>query len=603
MGPPQLEVFPMSGTIHTQTSTANSTGHSGIHPSGRKKLILATVLCLVLAVILVAINHSFKLQETYSVTVNASELILVSLAVHLIDRTLMEQDHTRELRAANDKIIEKLVEQSASLNALSKSGVVRIFSERNELIDVFREYLLNPESKDVLVMGISLNDFLLHDIHESLYGAFRNFIRRDGTRARLLLIDPTSQAALLREKAEHRFIPPFEARYRLEDEVPDGIRVLDGYMATTGSKDGDPLARLLYRVYHTAPTYFMFVTPTDCYVQPYHFWLQRGRSKALPVLHYRALPGIVHDDLIKMVGSDTELASKPDSVPSMFEEMVGHFAWMWGHAATTSQDFADGVENIERNARRGSIRTLFPSEPSQQIKRMTALMKEAEECIWLLGISLKSYADPDLMHIILEAAQPKPGGHKGAEIRLLVIDPSCREAQYRASREQQIIQDRMGSSGEEPGDGYEDSEMFRDTFAFVEAALRNLGNGTVKMYKNFPSCFLCRIDNHVFVEQYHLGEGAQNKLHVLGKNMPLIELSREEEEAINGMPLLNEESERMTHRDPKERPFEVLVSHFEYQWNRADDILLSKINEKKEACRRTIKIAREQGQKESAVRE
>ena len=124
------------------------------------------------------------------------------------------------------------------------------------------------------------------------------------------------------------------------------------------------------------------------------------------------------------------------------------------------------------------------------------------------------------------------GDRKGAEWRVLVLDPQCEQARLRSERE------------EPQGTPYEEGNLHREVNDTIEnVKIRFIKSGAkieVHAYRGAPSCFLLIVDDFMFVEQYHYGRERGQRAAEL---VPLIEF----------------------HKDST--MFEELQGHFDYMWD------------------------------------
>ena len=165
------------------------------------------------------------------------------------------------------------------------------------------------------------------------------------------------------------------------------------------------------------------------------------------------------------------------------------------------------------------------------------------------------------------------------DVEVLLLDPDSDQARFRSYRERlfgsplQAYEDFLQTGDHEKSDLYHDTRRTVDNVNDTIANLRR-GKGntwqprlTLGLYDTAPGCFVLRVDDSVFVEQYHYGKIAKETHAILGKDMPLVEYARTPSQICEKV--YTKES------NPLRRPFDLLVDHFGYALAQAKKVELS----------------------------
>ncbi len=535
-----------------------------------------------------SINHAIEHQTT------AIDTSLTKLDSDLQDSVVQQVTVLASESAAITKLsletiqtgIERTIaSQMGSLQAMASAGITRIYSGRN---DAARDLLddVDLENGDVdrtiRIIGISLNDFVLRP--DSRLGHVWNKIesrlraapakpsqaRKGRLTVKIMLIDSKCFGAELRSQGEQRFRDRHtkwegeqqqsvrteneQAEYRLNDDVwrvACRMKDLVALSKLNGAKNGVTLECKLYRL---APILFLFWTESVCYVQQYHFWDRRDWNADVPVFKYLRAP---------KRSSDSTLDPYP-----MHQQMKEHFDWIWDSASVSVNEFVDqyvvGVESGMFQATAVNVYT----DAREAADRMAYLLDTATREVAIQGVSLHSFFEPNgkLFRALYSAIDR---GH--VNIRILFVDPIAEQAKFRSYRESQLAGQKRTWKEYENNEGlHEKSQLYRDTKDGVERLAKLAADLVTShidsewklrlqagIYRSAPHCFLLRVDDSVFVEQYHYGKMRDPQVKaILGKEMPVLEFA-------NRSPVLYRD--RMSLR----RPAALLADHFEFAWDSA----------------------------------
>ena len=523
-----------------------------------------------------------KFAETYPNLTNILHPLAgvsVLITFHCFEKLYSEEQARRRAEKTVDDIAKKMSSGITSLNQLNTAHVKEVYADRIQAQKLMAEAISKPGNQELLLMGVSLNDFLSTGIHSpmsELSSSFKSFVANNDTNVRLLLIDPNSDAAELRETAE-------EANAnlkRLEREVQLSIEMLDNLIVSRADTDD---TRLQYRLYRSVPTLFILMTNFECFVQPYYFWSRRGSSRELPMFHITIADKC--DGISKLLDDGDRSKFKADN--DSYNGTLSHFDWIWHSCSITADQHQNLLADAGKQAKRENLKAIYSAYPEEfGIKRISRIIKAiegAKERIWILGFTLKFFFDNSatnraLLHAAKRLAEncikTKSDDPNSVDpVRVLVIDPLCEEAKLRMFRERDLDPGDAEPPKEFTNhDGFrkefekfkEDSKviesmtLFKDVTDTLTRARDNERRFkkrqslpstdkllAIRQFEHFPACFMCLVDDTVFVEQYHYGEGQQGEL---GKDMPILEFNK------------NDTSNK------EKLPYELLESHFEFIW-------------------------------------
>jgi hypothetical protein len=481
------------------------------------------------------------------------------MGVHLLDRWYLFRDTVEslseikiDLKAEIQAQNAALLAASASLEAMSRANIVRVYHNRSSAsADIARD-VVDPMNSSILLMGISLNDFV-RDTHEAnlskAWKTIEDFIRNKqaisapqrGLDIKVLLIDPGCLGAQLRSLGEAREHTALAGR--LADDVlavAGSLHALELQAATLKAKTG---VSIECRFYRSAPTLFLCHVDAVCYVQPYHFWARRSPDAPIPVVKYRR--------------------ALDEAGYSIHSDMLSHFDWVWRNASIPVVDLLEHQAiGTDRGLAQCRVINIFTDRVEAE-KRLRWVLDNAKETVWIQGISLQSFFRQDTelyasMFRLVEAGKVR--------VRVLVLNPNCEQAVLRAYREF-LLQGQQGNlSSYKSSHGHESSTLYTDTERTKEIirtmvriikARNPQWQRRVELseYDSAPACFILRVDNSVFAEQYLYGKVSSETGVVLGKDMPLIEVVLPEQAATGTPASRDAEGVRggpvRTHRRPR----------------------------------------------------
>lgn len=532
------------------------TGNNDFFSRFRRHWLAFVLFMVPLAVYLIGtiFLHIPELYQHILLTVTAV------MGIHLLDRLFLIRDTQAALERLMGDIQHDISDQTRSLLSTSKSlgamdqcGIVQIYPSRVEAAADIRSDITFTGNSRLLLMGISLNDFVqgmdqtLLDGWRTVQQLVRGQTRIDdpdkGLDIRILIIDPFCFGAVLRSEAES--VSASALAKRLEQDVQAAARDLRDL--TTSANPEQTGVKFECRLYRLPPILFLSWVDSVCYVQQYHFWSSRDNRTPTPVLKLRKLP------------------ASATTYP-YHKEMEHHFDWIWENASIPVEDYLDGaVVGTDRGIHSSAAENVY-TDPTKAMDRIVYLLKAAKRKVSIQGISLHSYFEPgplrEAVYSVLENGE--------IELELLVLDPDSEQAKYRSYRERLFAPPAPGYDDYLQEGGHENSDLYHDTRRTIDNIHQMVADvGRTKdadwiprlkvvVYQSAPACFVLRIDDRVLVEQYHYGKVAAPKTRaILGKDMPLVEYTQKPSRFY-----VNES-------DPLRRPFDLLVDHLTYALSHA----------------------------------
>lgn len=519
------------------------------------------------------------------------------IGVHLLDRWYLFRD-TQEALAADMLEIQKgiiqdtkqaldrvetkittgirqevsaLIGAATSLEAMTESGITQVYSDREKAAKDMKRDLIDPNTTKISIIGISLNDFTqghqqtLREAWEEIEKVVKDRINDKSDRnkldIRLLIIDPNCLGARLRSQGESRRLDAIQTR--LMDDVTASAKKFYQLQKELIEKNENGTSNggvtLECKLYRVPPILFLCQTDKVSYVQQYHFWSSRAMNTPIPILRY------AH-------------SMDPSSAYDIHNEMESHFDWVWRHASISVSDFlSKGSIGSDMGTYQCGIVNVY-TDPLNGSARMKYLLENAKVRVWIQGISLRSFFDEgaltqEMARLVEEGEVP---------IKVLLIDPICRQAKYRSYREQLFGKPDLGFE-DYTRDDHEhlQSKLCRDTNSSIEQIKKRITD-TVKQnpdgwipklelrkYNCAPSCFMLLVDNTVLVEQYHYGkvtpEEDRGRLPtVLGKDMPLVEYSQFDPTT----------SSLFYDHNSLREPYSLFEDHFTFVFNHSEEVKL-----------------------------
>jgi hypothetical protein len=504
--------------------------------------------------------------------------LTAAMAVHLLDRlwlfkdTVESFDHLRKQIVGNvateasvlknqldqhtkdamKEILISIQKSIRSLEAMTKSGMLQIYSNREEASEDMGRDVVSELNRKVRFIGISLNDFVLRK-DPKLGHAWQTLLRyidagvaeNRSLDIKVLIVDPTCFGAQLRSRGEERSSPFNAGRLKHDVDI-----VIDELLHLTENCKG---GRVTFecRLYRLPPVLFLCLTDSACYVQQYHFWSSRLDNKSFPIIR-------LHN--VQTAGG----------LQSLHAELEQHFNWIWDKASIGLAEYqTQWSRGVDKGIAQSGMVNAF-TDPSEGFNRMHYLLTSAKKKVCIQGNSLHSFFNRSDQRLYGALSTLLSQGE--VEIYLLFLNPDCEQAKFRAFREYALdnrVAVRADYFKSDRGI-HNKSALYLDTttaVSILETLVREIAENKpvdwkpkikAAFYDSAPYCFLMRVDGAVLIEQYHYGKlsrTAPGARTILGKDFPLIEYRDDASDIF--------EQTRKT-------PFALLESHFDFVFSEAE---------------------------------
>lgn len=419
--------------------------------------------------------------------------------------------------------LQNLFHASASLEAMSQSGIFRIYPSRRIASEDIATDLIAPNTTKIRLIAISLNDFVRGDqpVLNRAWQEIEQYIRgykdlpkkNKNLDIKILIIDPECLGAQLRSRGECRDQCPPPGRLRTD--VFETAEYLLELIKICEKNHSNPKISISFRLYRLPPILFLCQTDNVSYVHQYHFWAARNNDVPIPVFRYTDIP--------------QGRISK-----SLHREMTDHFDWIWSEASIGPDEFlrakSVGTEKVIYQS--GAV-NIF-NDPKIARQRIIWQINHAKKKLYIQGISLNSFfniKEPDIFTPIRRLLM-----NNEIEIKVLLLNPESEQAKIRSYREH-LFKDSKISFYEYKANPklHINSKLYRETvetITTIRDTIMNINKGkfSAKIYDTSPSCFNLIVDDYAMVEQYHFGkiipdDFSSDEQIILGKDMPLFEYS------------------------------------------------------------------------------
>ena len=176
----------------------------------------------------------------------------------------------------------------------------------------------------------------------------------------------------------------------------------------------------------------------------------------------------------------------------------------------------------------------------QARRRMSSVLENAKKCVWIQGNSYVLSSQPTATLALYDT------GYKQSriDVKVLVIDVDGEQALWRAFREELLVNPAQTFQGFTSSNlkhshlATHRRETIRRLKELVAISLANDQSPSVELrsYSTAPAYFLLRVDDCIFVEQYHYGhrQDAAGNPEILGTDMPLVEYSKKMTSLFDG---------------------------------------------------------------------
>ena len=460
------------------------------------------------------------------------------------DQARITAEHLASVSATISDLSARVLEHDrrtdhALIASLDSIGIAKVYAGLGEAAPTLIESLNDSSTHQILLLGVSLEDFVRPGEHADLHQAWRTVEdqikrgHRDSSsgslHVKVLLLDPNSAGAQLlchdNTEAERQ-----EKTSRLRNDVDYVARRLI-QLTRLQLADVHNEVTLEVRFYRVLPQMFLCATDRRAFSHPYLVPRAGDSDQSGPVFQF-------------------ELGS------AMHRRVVTHFDLLWEAAVPAAQarrDFADGTD---RGLHQSGISNIYTNSVRAR-ERIIRLIESAENRIWIQGISLYPMLMSAVTRAIEDAVQ-----RRGVDIRLLILDPDCEQAISKSYQE--LVATRADASVGESWERYRRdpathrrSQLYNMIRESIRRAIEIGGPADpnryqVRLYDSAPGSYLLLVDDRGLVEQYHYG--AEPRSHrsplELAEEMPLVEYQAE---GSNLFPT-----------DGGHRPFSFLENHFDF---------------------------------------
>jgi hypothetical protein len=548
-----------------------------------KKLALTVAPIYIVAIVLIITNEkgwiSFKPPLDHLLTEIGIALLAVG-SIHILDHIILVphtaqaiEKQTRDvfrdsLGRAADTIVsdvngrvekaldsatrlasEILERQVDALKVMDHTNLTAIYADRSRASRPVYEAM--AASSQVRLMGIALNEFLRPE-HKEFHAAWKELqhrVQEGQASARLLLIDPYCQGAVLRSFSETMVAESDPDR--LENDV---MRAAE-YLHKVKTDLGESASRLDVRLYHLAPSMFLCHFDEISFMQPYYFWTERREGCPTPVLRYK-----------KRTDRDSHLC--------IHRELGDHFDFVWKYASTEVERFVPmPTRLLQWGSHISGMASVFIDKSRANLSMREEI--ESSEKLLIQGITLKAFFAEEGDDL---ADSLKRRIEAGKSVQILLLDPSGEQAKERAYREY-LLDNQPIEYRDFVDNHYQSRKLVTDLTSSIErvrAIQDKMGSDhrfAARKYSTAPHMF-CLIGDHVaYVEQYSYGhvQGRSDltKKNILGSDMPLIEYRKDLGVVYDRVVTDIRTKKDAGAKELRPQPYLLLQSHFGHAWERA----------------------------------
>lgn len=532
------------------------------------KLFLGTITLLIIGMVLLVIAYTLSLPQSLSfipdlakqvgagvlitgVISGLLQILIVSTYNKFVDQNsrFLRDDVTKSLEDVKLDIEEQtdtLVQTVSSLEAMSKLGIVRVYSKRQDARADMVDDIQDPALSRIYLVGISLNDFIggKDRNFNQVWTTINEYI--DGTRPlpkhtksldiKVLVIDPHCHGAHLRSFGENR--QPGASSSRLYAEVGGTINDLLALQRTAQQNWQKTGVTFEFRLYRLPPQLFLFSTDKVSYIEPYYFWASRAVDTSMPFLRC----------------GDGQTAA-------LHQGMHDHFKLIWEYASVTaSQYYEQHNQGLDEGLHLSGAVNVFHDHRLAR-PRISWLLEHAKQRMYIQGISLRSYFDGrELNRAIRDLVEAG-----NVEVKVLLLHPDSEQARYRSYREYLLNKPPLTFEAyQQDPELHKTSDLYRDTQRTIERilSLQPHAKFQFRLYNSAPTNFMLLVDDTVIVEQYHYGDLRSPRVstvsNILGEDTTLFEYTCEsrhmkEQADLYGSP-----------QQVQVRMLELMQNHFEF---------------------------------------
>jgi glucose-1-phosphate thymidylyltransferase len=360
-------------------------------------------------------------------------------------------------------------------------GISRVYRDRMEAHEAFKEAVADQRNRKVWMAGISLRQFLNDGgALEDVWSTIKDRMSRENAQGlplnrrlhvHILLLDPLSAEGYLRYVVERPYL-----NQGLRDDVPTSVR---NVVSFRDCLPPDVQHLLDIKLCSSGCSAFQFITDSVAFVEQYCY--RKSKERAMPVIEY-------------------------SSASACHMEIADSFQTGWEHARRAELErHLVGVAEAADESKLGNIYRGEKDRPKLTNRQRLVLSEAAPgDIIDIQAISARFYlqtAEPDIENALGES------GRK-AKLRVLVANPVSRTAIMRAVADSVPIEE-IGKRL--PGWTWSDHRRSR-LYVDVSSTIRNVQNLMLqgkdidlRLTVSEMPCSMMLSPHCLFVEQYSYG--------------------------------------------------------------------------------------------------
>lgn len=446
-------------------------------------------------------------------------LFLIATAEHgpmkLLIEVIIEGLKVAVIGAAAALVLEQFLRRThgdTPETLLRRVGINAVFPSRRdqETATEFLRLATDPNVKRLVIMGISLRDFLLgngslHPIWRAIQERLEheNNIQVPGPErlhVRVLLLEPRSNEGCFRHEVEgHNVGAPGGG---IPFDVPQGIGTVAAAQQIIYEVADSEFLKV--RLYEHCPFAFMWATNTEILVEQYDY-RDQTKDAALPLISYK-------------------------SGTRQFDELFNSIEQVWKHAHAVDLMNEVGTATTIREAR---VRNIFRRDDRAHLSKRqvdTLAVTEANSLIRIMAITGRFYTSYTGMAPLLRRISKSDNETPGAKVHFTIVNPVSQQAILRAVADESPPKDIRNSLQEWNWTKHQETSLYRDTMRTIHLVQQWMKEGSqieVRLYSSSIACALLLSDNSAFIEQYVYGRSKifQPGL-ALGGEYPVVEYEK-----------------------------------------------------------------------------
>jgi hypothetical protein len=387
---------------------------------------------------------------------------------------------------------------------LQNHGIQNLHPTRERVADDLVEWIRDPSTTRISIVGISLRDFLPPGgrLHHA-WQAIRERLEFEQSRTppplsrlsiKILLLDPKSAEGMFRYRVESTTLE----RANLREDVQNSIQQYKNTLARLYGAETSEFLEL--RLYEHGSFAFMVLTDEHALIEQYCY-RDHTLAPAFPLIQY------------------------PRKSQS-YKQLQYSFEVMWQHAqpvdralrgvGTAKGVYSARIRNIYRHDDRASLgerelQTIRNAQPGQLVR---------------IGAITARFYLRDARETLQERTSPGPGH---VNVRLLIVNPVSEAAIVRAITESGELASVREALDRWDWSRHRRSPLYHDATQTLDTVLRLRERGhsiELRLTPVAPACAILQTPESVFVEQYLLGRSRRfERGGVLGGEYPVFEFA------------------------------------------------------------------------------